>query len=563
VKYINEIKKLIKSNKKLFYISIISLLLSTVANLAIPYFIKELINNLDQQSLQDIPILLILFILLFQAITIYFRSFSFGILAKNITDELNQKTFKNIIKEDYNYFFNKESGSLVNNFTNDIYKIHDFFKSNLSIIIRYSIQSIGCILIMIYLSWKISSIILVIIPIYALIGTFFARKLKKLSKKLNNSKDEINSFLFEKISNIRTVFIFKQENKEIKNFDTLINKKSTLTEQRQVISSSFQSIFSFLINISLISILFITYKYADWHGLDKGELTAYILYSISLGISLTLLMYNLSDFFNIFSSIDRINNLNNNNQLMLSNKKIDQINLEIKNLSFAYNKDKMILNDINIKIEHGKIIGLVGESGSGKTTLINLILGLLSPTTGDIKINNQNENINELLLNIGYIPQDPTLFSDTIKNNICYGINDDQINIEKLISVCKKARIYETIKKLPEEFETLCGEKGKLLSGGQKQRIAIARAIIKNPSFLILDEATSAIDSIDENEINLMIQEIMKNKTTLIISHRLSAIKNADIIYVLKEGKIVSSGTHNELIKISNYYQKIFEKQKL
>ena len=383
-----------------------------------------------------------------------------------------------------------------------------------------------------------------------------------------------DNYINDILSNIRLIKSFGTEKKELKRVNNIQSKLKDESLIYKIIREFYDSLF----NINEVITLFICGYKTITGKMDYGELIIFQKYSgeFSLGIStlkgtLKSINQGINDWVKFLKYYDIEQKIISKKNIIPieNNKKIDGIGIKFKNVSFSYPTkiDTKIINEFNMEIQPGKVIAIVGSSGSGKTTLTNLILRFYDVDTGEILINDINIkdiNLSWLRNNIGIVSQEPILTSGTIRENILYGV--DNYTEKKFIEICKLSNVYSfaTNEKIfPKKFDTIVGERGIKVSGGQKQRIAIARALMKDAKILIFDEATSALDSENEANVQKAINNVInkKNITSIIIAHRLSTVKNADIIYVMNKGKIVEFGCHDELIKKNGEYKKLIQRQ--
>ena len=427
--------------------------------------------------------------------------------------------------------------------------------------------------------FEMSIAYIIIITIQSLLEPLF---FSALIDERGNEKEELKSnYINDIISNIRLIKSFGTEKKEYNRVKNLCKRMEDQSLFRKLVEETYNNLFS----ANDILVFYICGKKSITGKMDYGELLIFQEYSGGFASAFSNIrdvnksikdgINDWTKFLQIYDIQQKIvskKNIIPNNEDNKENKnkrKIKGFSIKFNNISFSYptKKNTMIINNLSLNIEPGKTIAIVGSSGSGKTTLTNLLLRFYDVDKGEILINGiniQDINLSWLRKNIGIVSQEPVLTSGTIKENILYGV--DNYTENKLIEVCKLANVYSfvTDKKLfPKEFETIVGERGIKVSGGQKQRIAIARALMKDAKILIFDEATSALDSENEALVQEAINNVISQKkiTSIIIAHRLSTVKNANVIYVMNHGKIVEFGTHNELILKNGEYKQLIQKQ--
>jgi subfamily B ATP-binding cassette protein MsbA len=487
---------------------------------------------------------------------------SFNII-KNIQILMAEK----ILKSDTSYIISKHSGKFISNFTTDTGTLLGVINGIAISAIKEFITLIALMSLMFYQNWKLSLLAIIMIPIAA----FFTKKLgKKMGKFVNKSLEASEIFtksLSEILKATSIIKIFQKEDQELKNFKNVIEARidvmSRVEKTRLGAGPVMETITGMAVAIVVLAGGYLSIQNKIEVGSFFSFLTALMLayqpvralagvnIGINEGIAAAKRIYTLLD--NVNEISDHVKSEN----LIIKNKDI-----VFENVTFSYPDGTIALKNISTKIKGGSTVALVGKSGSGKSSFINLIPRFYNITSGDIKIDGQsirNLNIVSLRKEIALVSQEIILFDDTIKSNIAYGkINASD---EEILAASNNAVADEFIKKLPNGYDSIIGENGVMLSGGQKQRLSIARAMLKNSSIILLDEATSALDTESETKVKYAIDNLIKNRTTIVIAHRLSTIKNANKIIVLNEGQLVAEGAHEELIQNSKDYQKLYNQE--
>lgn len=493
--------------------------------------------------------------------------------ARLLEYKLRNDLYAHFQKLSTNYLNNHKTGDLMAHATNDINAVRMAAGPGIIMIFDATILLAASVFMMAQtISLNLTLVALIPLPFLAFITGKFGAIIHNRFRRTQESFSNLTEKVQENFSGIRVVKSFVQENDEINKF-TVANQDYVDKNMRLVrIHAIFHPIVQFISGLSLLIVLLYGGILVINREISLGDFVAFNSY---LGL-LTWPMMAIGRVVNILqrgsASMARLNEIFKTEpeiydltSVVKENINIINGDIDIKNLSFSYpNTNNYVLRDINIQIPQGNTLAIVGRTGSGKTTLVNLLLRLFEIEQGTIKIDGYD--IKEIPLellrqSIGYVPQDNFLFSTTIKENIGFGIdNYDNSQIEK---AAKDANIYDNIIDFPNKFDTVVGERGVSLSGGQKQRVSIARALIKNPSILILDDSLSAVDTKTEEAILLNLKELMKNKTSIIISHRISTIKDADEIVIIKDGKIIERGTHGELLDYGKSYYELYQKQLL
>ena len=487
---------------------------------------------------------------------------SFNII-KNIQILMAEK----ILKSDTSYIISKHSGKFISNFTSDTNTLLGVINGIAISAIKEFITLIALMSLMFYQNWKLSLLAIIMIPIAA----FFTKKLgKKMGKFVNKSLEASEIFtksLSEILKATSIIKIFQKEDQELKNFKNVIEARIDVMSRVEKTRLGAGPVMETITGMAVAIVVFAGGYLSIQNKIEVGSffsfLTALMLayqpvralagvnIGINEGIAAAKRIYTLLD--NVNEISDHVKSEN----LIIKNKDI-----VFENVTFSYPDGTIALKNISTKIKGGSTVALVGKSGSGKSSFINLIPRFYNITSGDIKIDGQsirNLNIVSLRKEIALVSQEIILFDDTIKSNIAYGkINASD---EEILTASNNAVADEFIKKLPNGYDSIIGENGVMLSGGQKQRLSIARAMLKNSSIILLDEATSALDTESETKVKYAIDNLIKNRTTIVIAHRLSTIKNANKIIVLNEGQLVAEGTHEELIQNSKDYQKLYDQE--
>jgi ABC-type multidrug transport system fused ATPase/permease subunit len=552
----------------LAFFDIISNLLITLPPLFIQYCVDELIPLKDVFSLNAFFIIITIMFLVFSGLFlghIYIRWY----LQYNIRKDIREKLFSALLLKSPIFYSKRVSGEITSRMNNDVGSVSylasdaffDFFNAFLKITFSLTM--------LFYLSWKITIAVLVLIGLQYIFVTIVMNFFKKYRKRTSEKWGRLLGYLQEVLSNIKIVMAFGNENYEASRH---------LRKSREYIKDS--------IKLGITNRMFEVIGTLFWHAfyvtIIVYGLNLLIKDEISLGILLAFIMLVRNLFEPIFElsgtmifvisafvSIDRIYEyIEYPDELDIAEypEEIDSTKGEIEfvNVGFKYEigKDKTALNGVDLKIENGQSVALVGPSGAGKSTVINLILRFYDPQSGSVLFNGKDIkklDVDQYRNNISIVFQDALLFNDTILNNLKYANLD--ATPEQVTKACRDADILDFINDLPLKFETVIGERGLKLSGGQRQRLSIARALLKDPKILILDEATASIDSISENVIQEAIEKIMKHRTTVIIAHRLTTIVGVDKIIVLENGRVVESGPHSELLAKHGVYHKLWTTQ--
>jgi len=528
--------------------------------------IKEIFVNKNTKMLYFIPFAIILTFIL-KAFSIYgTRIFTIKIGIK-IIKNIQILMAKKFLLSDISHITKKHSGKYLSHFSNDVGILYGVLTGVVVTLFKESFTLIALLGLMFYHDWQLSLLAMIMIPVAA----FSSRNLgKKMGKKVHLSleaSDKFMKFLSEMIKGSWLIKIYQKEEEELKRISMVIDEKFKAirkVEQTRLGAGPIMEIISAL----AIAIVVFFAGYRSMQGaISLGEFVSFLaalmlayqpvrsLAGINIGIQEGITAAK-----RIYEIIDQKNEIYHDESA--PSLKLKNATIEFKNISFTYPDGTHALKNLSAKIEGGTKVGLVGVSGSGKTTFLNLIPRFFQLRDGSILVDGQNINdinLNSLRKEISLVSQDVILFDDTVRSNILYGnalATDDEIK-----RACKFAAAEDFVERLPNKYETIIGENGVKLSGGQKQRLSIARAILKNSSIILLDEATSSLDSESEAVIQNAIENLTKNKTTIIIAHRLSTVMKCDKILVFENGKIVEEGKHEFLVNNSKIYKKLYEKQ--
>ncbi len=537
-------------------------------------FLGENVKSVEQIRIELTDVgLVLLFILLAQALFSFGRVYLFAQVTENITKEIRKDTFKQLIQMPMSFFSKNQVAELNSRIATDINVISDAFTVNIAEFIRQFIVGVGGLILLVTTTdWSIAKWFLIIIPPLTVFAIIFSRKIRKLSKVYQEKIAESNVIVGEALTGITNVKTFTNENYEIAKYDKITSVIRDFGMQFGIYRGLF---FSFVMVFVFGSIFFILWQMLFAlkieHSISSEDFGTFMMLSLFVAGSLGGLPEQISSIQRALGATDRVFELIDgsieNIDLIKENTSVKQSKgeIEFKNIAFNYpsRPDFSVLSDINFKVEAGQTVALVGSSGSGKTTIASLILRFYDPTSGTILIDgldSKSITLTELRKQIALVPQDVILFAGSIKDNIAYGKpNATEFEIEE---AARKANAFDFVNSFPDKFNTLVGERGIQLSGGQRQRIAIARAVLKNPSILILDEATSSLDSESEHLVQEALDKLMIGRTSVVIAHRLSTIKNADKIVVLQNGRVQEIGTHQQLmLNDLGLYQKLNKMQ--
>ena len=529
--------------------------------------IKKIFIDKDQSLIIIIPIAIIVAFTL-KGFSLYMAKTILIKVAQEVTKILQIQLMKSVIKADAKVIDKKHSGKFISHLTFDIGLMTNLISTVILNLAKDTLTLLGLIGVMFYQNWRLALFALIMIPLASLAAKSLGKRIGKVSTQAQDSSGTLTSYLLEIFKNHRIIQIFQRENYEFSRAEKFINDLKEKMQKILIVMVRASPIMETLTGIMIALLIYFSGKLILNEQLDVNNFFSFLAammlayqpvrslatlnMSINSGLSAAKRILPIIDLKN------KIADAENGKDLILSEGKI-----EFKDIVFKYNNDeKDILKNISLNINGGKMTSLVGHSGAGKSSIINLIPRFYDRLSGDIKIDNQSIydlKISSLRSNISLVTQDITLFDDTIKNNIAYAklaATEEEIQEASRLSFC-----HEFVEKLPLKMDTIIGENGIRLSGGEKQRISIARAMLKKSKIILLDEATSSLDSETETKIQEAIKVLTENRTTLVIAHRLSTIIKSKIIYVVESGQIVAEGSHDELLKKSSIYKNFYEKQ--
>ncbi len=494
------------------------------------------------------------------------------IVSRDLENDLRNSFLLAVLKQDQQYFHNNSTGDIMALASNDVNAVRNFLGPGIMYTSETVINLILAITLMFSFSVKLTFIALIPIPVISYVvyrvGKAVNHKFEKVQKQFANLTTRVQ----ENISGIKIVKAYAREESETRSFEHLSRDYQKKNMGLAIVQAfSFPMMF-LMIGVSVIIVLYIGGNMVIDDKLTLGELTAFLIYLGLLTWPIIALGWVVNLIQRAEASMKRLCEVYDSEPVITDDDVKYDIEekelcggIEFRNVNFKYSENfPYVLKDLSLKINCGETLGIIGHTGSGKSTLVNLIPRLFEVQEGDLLIDGTDIKqipLGRLRTSIGYVSQETFLFSDSIENNIAYGLNE--LDKDKVIGMSKISQIYKDVDTFPNRFETLLGERGINLSGGQKQRASIARALTINPKILILDDAFSAVDTYTEEEILKGLKEIMKQRTTILISHRVSTLKNADRIIVLKDGSIAESGTHEQLIQREGIYADIYFKQLL
>jgi ABC-type multidrug transport system fused ATPase/permease subunit len=546
-----------------FYIGLFFLLLTGGTALAFPKLmglLVDCVNNKDRSQANFIALSL-LGILFMQSIFSFFRLSLFVNFTENTLANLRLALYSNLVKLPMSFFSQKRVGELNSRISSDITQIQDTLTSTIAEFLRQFILIIGGIALLATESFKLTLLMLSVVPLVAVAAVIFGRFIRSYSKKVQDKVAESQVIVEETMQGISIVKAFANEWYEITRYKTQIKEVIQIAIKGGKYRGYFASFIIFCLFGAIVAVVWYGVQLSIAGEMSVGQLISFVLYSTFVGASFGGIAELYAQIQKAIGATERVFELLDETpekiQGTTAHQSIEKIkgNVIFKNVAFKYpsRKEMEVLKDVSFTAQFGQKIAIVGPSGAGKSTIASLLLRFYSIAEGSIEIDNKNiydYDLEQLRGNMSIVPQDVILFGGTIRENIAYG--KPNATEEEILAAAQQANAYNFIESFPEKLDTIVGERGVKLSGGQRQRIAIARALLKNPSILILDEATSSLDSESEKLVQEALEILMEGRTSIIIAHRLSTIRSADQILVLDQGIIAEKGTHQELITLEN-----------
>ncbi len=550
----------------------LSLLLASAVSLSSPQYIRMMLDaafeSRDPAKLNYYVFILFL-LYTFHALASFGRSYLFVKVGEKIVSDIRLQLYAHIIRFPVQFFADRKVGELASRLSNDTLIIQTAASSSVIELIRQLTGFLGGIVMIAIMNLKLTILMLSVLPALIVFAVLYGRHLRRMSVKVNDALAEANAVVDETLAGIRVVQSFVREDYEVSRYRANVEKSLQLAVRRAVYSGGFIAFIVFVVFSGIAVVLWYGGHMVIEGSLSAGEMMAFIIYTFIIAFSFAGMAEVYSQFQSARGATKRIFELLDAEPEIQDRPDAERLlraqgRVEFKDVTFHYpgHPERTILNRVSLRADAGEMIALVGPSGAGKTTIASLIPRFWDVVDGSIEIDGidiRRLKLDDLRGAIGIVPQETTLFAGTVRENILYGRLD--ATEEEMLTAAKAAHAYEFIQQLPKGFDTLVGERGVKLSGGQRQRIAIARALLKNPAILILDEATSSLDSESERLVREALDLLLEGRTSFVIAHRLSTVYKADKILVIESGRVVAQGTHAELLESSPLYKQLCELQ--
>jgi ABC transporter fused permease/ATP-binding protein len=548
----------------------VSLILAAGLNLLYPKFVQRIIDGVLEGAGREVvngsaSLLLVLFAV--AAVFTGLRSYLFTVAGERVVARLRTDVYRAVISQEIGFFDERRTGELINRLSSDTTVLQSAVTVNISMFLRFFAMGLGSLIILFFSSWRLTLVMLLTVPLVALGASWFGRVVRRISREAQDALADANNVAEETIGGVRTVRAFAREKEETERYGAAVERSFVLAKERARVASIFAGTASFGAYAAIAVVL--------WYGgilladgrLTMGELTSFLLYTFTLAMSIAALSGLWQDFMKAVGASERVFELVDRTPLVGSGERTPTKTegaVRFERVEFAYptRPDSPVLTGLDLELAPGRVVALVGPSGGGKSTVAALLSRFYDPLHGRVLLDDvdyRELNADWLRRQVGVVSQEPILFATSIRENILYGRS--AASIEDVVAAAKAANAHEFITEFTAGYDTMVGERGVRLSGGQKQRVAIARALLKDPRILVLDEATSALDAESEHLVQEALARLMAGRTTLVIAHRLSTVKEADCVLVLDGGRVVQSGSHGELVEQEGLYRRLVQRQ--
>lgn len=567
---------LVRPHAAAFAIALVSLAIGSGINLVFPEIVRRALTPealpLFERNL--IPILIGLAgLFAAQGLVFFLRSYLFGVIGHRVYTDLRRRLFEAVLSKDTRFFDRNRSGDLAARINSDAALVQEAVAVKLSVIVRYGLQVVCGVVLMTWMSWRLTIAIVLSVLVIVGVSSLFIKGLRNASRRYQTDLARLTSFAAEAFSGFKIVRALGARGQVSRRYAAMNDEVLAAGRARVLISASFSSGASMLLNLLLLGVLWYGLSLVFQQALPLHELAAFVLYGAIVAVSFSFLVGAYAEVSQSLGGLERVFELLEDHRQARDESseaegqgRRNSVRVDFSGVSFSYpdRAEHVVLKDFSCELSPGSVTALVGPSGAGKSSVVQLLLGLYEKTGGEIRFDGARiEKISEAELRalVAWVPQEPQLFSMSIYENLVLG--NDAILRDEILKIVSGWEFMDFIEPLEHGIDTMIGEHGALLSGGQRQRIAIARALLRKPALLILDEATSGLDSHTEASVMKTIRGFIPEATVLLISHRLATVRDADAIYVISEGRVSESGTHASLSTRQGLYREYVVKQAL
>jgi len=567
---IRRLFSLAAQERKTLAVGLVALAVSSGSSLLAPYLVRQMIDGLTQgggRAVVDRMALTLLAVFATSGLFTATRAYTFNVAGERVVSRLRGELYAAIMRQEVAFFDERRTGELTSRLASDTTVLQNAVTTNISMLLRFGSMGIGALAILVWTSWQLTLVMLAIIPVVAIGMIFYGRMLRALSRKVQDAAARASEVAEETLAGIRTVRAFAAERTETARYGGAVQEAFEVAKKRARLGATFQGVAGFAAYAAIAAVLWVGGLLTVRGEMTFGALTSFLLYTMTLAFSIGFLSGVYEDLMRAVGASERVFQLlDRKPEVSSGTERLPEVRglLELSRLHFAYpsRPEVKVLDGIDLTLRPGEVVALVGPSGGGKSTVASLLSRFYDPLSGSVQLDGHDYRTLDaewLRTQVGVVSQEPVLFATSVIENIRYGRRDaSQAEVE---AAARAAHIHDFIVSLPDGYDTLVGERGVRLSGGQKQRVAIARALLKDPRLLVLDEATSALDAESEHLVQDALKHLMKGRTTLVIAHRLSTVREADRVVVIDRGQIVQEGRHDELASVEGLYRSLVQRQ--
>ncbi|PYZ95490.1 multidrug ABC transporter permease [Alteribacter lacisalsi] len=561
-----EMVKNTKPPKWIVFLAVLLSLIETGVGLVIPLFTQTVVDQLADAALDTSVIFLFIGLFVMQAVATGFSIYLLTYVGEHVVRELRIKLWKRMLRLPVAYYDANRTGETISRITNDTNIVKGLITRHLVTAVTGVISIVGAVAILLVLDWQMTLVMLSVVPVMLFIIIPLGRKMYRVSKSIQKEMASFTTVLTQVLSEIRLVKAYSAEERETASGNDRVNGlfRFGLKEARVF------AVLNPLISLAMMGVLVFIIGYGGVRvaagAISAGQLVAFILYLFMIIVPVSRFASFFAEVQKAMGATERINTLYDMDEEQYDRERPSESgrgDLTARDVSFRYEKGEPVLKGVNFTVPAKRVTAIVGPSGSGKTTLFSLIERFYEPSEGEFTLGGipvRSIHLRDWRQQIGYVSQESPLMAGSIRENITYGVNRE-VKDEELESAGRLANVHEFVSELPDAYDTEVGERGIKLSGGQRQRVAIARAILRNPSILMLDEATSSLDSESERKIQEALDNVMEGRTTIVIAHRLATVLGADQIVVMEKGRVTGMGTHSELLETNTLYRRLATQQ--